>query len=210
VGIVKDIKIHQVGEDALPFFYIPMRQEYRPEYGLTFHVRTDGPVDEAIRAIRRVAADIDPALPAFDAQAMTEYVRGSLYGQKVAAIMLSVLGSLGLALAVIGLYSVMAYSVAERTSEIGIRVALGARPRDVMAMVLRQGLGLVIGGLVTGSVAAALLAQFAASVVATVRPTDPAIYLLAAAGTIVVALAALIVPGWRALRVDPVIALRGQ
>lgn len=210
VGIVKDIKIHHVSESVLPFFYIPIRQEYRPEYGLTFHIRTDGSTDEAIAAARKEATAIDPAMTLFDAQPMTEYIAGSLFGQKIAAIMLSVLGALGLVLAAMGLYSVMAYSVAERTCEIGIRVALGARPRDVMAMVMRQGMRLVMAGLVVGSIAAAALVAVASSTVATIRPGDPLVYGATVLFTMVVALAAIAIPAWNALRVNPMVALRNQ
>lgn len=210
VGVVKDIKIHQVSENALPFFYIPISQVYRPEYGLTFHVRTSGPVAEAIAAVRREAAAIDPALTMFDAQPLSEYIGGSLYGQKIAASILTVLGALGLALAAMGLYSVMAYSVAQRTGEIGIRVALGARPLNVMAMVLRQGMGFAAGGLLTGMLAAAALARLASVMFTTLRPADPVVYLAAALFTLLIAMASVAIPAWRALRVDPVVALRSQ
>ncbi len=210
VGLVKDIKIHQVSESALPFFYIPIRQEYRPEYGLTFHVRTDGSVEEAIAAVRREAAALDPAITLFDAQPMTEYIAGSLFGQKIAATLLSVLGTLGLALAAMGLYSVMSYSVAERTCEIGIRMALGAQPRDVIALVMRQGMRLVLAGLVIGSIAAAVLVGLASAVFATLHPANPLIYAVTALFTAVVAYASIVIPAWRALRVDPMVALRHQ
>jgi len=191
-------------------FYIPISQVYRPEYGLTFHVRTSGPVAEAIAAVRREAAAIDPALTMFDAQPLSEYIGGSLYGQKIAASILTVLGALGLALAAMGLYSVMAYSVAQRTGEIGIRVALGARPLNVMAMVLRQGMGFAAGGLLTGMLAAAALARLASVMFTTLRPADPVVYLAAALFTLLIAMASVAIPAWRALRVDPVVALRSQ
>ena len=210
VGVVKDIKIHQVTEAALPFFYIPIRQEYRPEYGLTLHLRTDRPVDETIATVRREAAAIDPTLTMFDAQSMTEYVTGSLFGQKVAASLLSILGALGLTLAAMGLYSVMAYSVAQRFGEIGIRMALGAQPSDVVLMVLRQGMSLAAVGLLIGSIAAAALAQIAAAMFATLHPTDPAVYLLTVPFTAVIALAAVAIPAWRAMRVSPLVALRSE
>src|SRR5260370_18502789 len=117
-----------------------MRESLRPEYGLTFDVRTSGSVNEAIAALRREAGAIDPVLTIFDAEPMTEYVAASLFGAKIAASLLSVLSGLGLLLAAIGLYSVMAYSVAQRTGEIGIRVRLGGRPRDIMRGVIRQGI----------------------------------------------------------------------
>lgn len=210
VGVVKDIKIHHAAENALPFFYIPIRQEYRPEYGLTFHVRTGGSVAEAIGAVRREAAAIDPALTVFDALPMTEYVAGSLFGQKIAATLLSVLGGLGLGLAAMGLYSVMACAVAERTGEIGIRVALGARPLAIVALVIRQGLRLVLAGLLAGSITAALLARFAAALFTTLRLADPVVYVATALGLLLIALVSVVIPALRALRVDPMVALRAE
>jgi predicted permease len=210
IGVVKDIKIHQVSESPVPFFYIPIRQEYRPEYGLTFHVRTAGPPDDAIAAVRHAAAEIDPTLTLFDAQPMTEYIAGSLYGQKIAAGLLSVLGALGLVLAALGLYSVMSYSVAQRTGEIGIRMALGAQPRNVFAMVLRQGLGLAAAGLAIGSIIAVGLTTMASTLFATLRPADPTVYLATVVFTVAVALASVAIPAWRALRVDPMVALRAE
>src|SRR5260370_10947136 len=97
-------------------------------------------MSEAIAALRCEAAAIDPALTIFDAEPMTEYIAASLFAAKIAASLLSVLSGLGLLLAAIGLYSVMAYSVAQRTSEIGIRVTLGAQPADIMRVVIPQGL----------------------------------------------------------------------
>ena len=208
VGVVKDIKIHHVSESVLPFFYIPIRQEYRPEYGLTFQVRTNGQEQETIDALRRAAKAIDPALTLFDAQSMTEYIAGSLFGQKIAASMLSLLAFVGLALAAIGLYRMMAYSVVQRTNEIGIRVALGAQPADVLVMVLRQGMGFAVAGLVIGSVVAAALARIASAIFTTLNPADPEIYLGTALFMTVIAMAAVAIPAWQALRVNPLIALR--
>jgi predicted permease len=176
VGIVKDIKIHHTEEAESPFFYIPIRQEYRPEYGVTFHVRTSGSVGETIAAVRRAAAAIDPQLTMFDAQSMDEYVAGSLFGQKIAASMLGVLGIVGLLLAAMGLYSLMAYSVVQRTVEIGIRVALGAQPRDVLAMVMRQGMYFAMVGLVVGSAMAATLSRVASALFTGIDTADPRIY----------------------------------
>jgi len=139
VGVAKDSKYHRVTENPQPYFYTPIRQIFRPEYGLTFDVRTSGSVNEAIAALRREATAIDPELTIFDAEPMTEYVAASLFGAKIAASLLSVLSGLGLLLAAIGLYSVMAYAVAQRTGEIGIRVTLGAQPKDIMRLVIRQG-----------------------------------------------------------------------
>jgi predicted permease len=210
VGIVNDIKIHQVSEAAAPFFYIPISQVFRPEYGITFHVRTTGSMQDAISAVRHEAAAIDPALTMFDAQPMTEYVAGSLFGQKIAASILSVLGFLGLMLAAMGLYSVMSYSVAQRTSEIGIRVALGAQPTDVIALILRQGMGFAAVGLLVGILSALSLTRMASAMVGSLQPADPMVYMAAVASTFLLALVSVAIPSWRALRVEPMVALRSQ
>jgi predicted permease len=210
VGVAKDSKYHRVTESAQPYFYIPIRQIFRPEYGLTFHVRTSGSVNEAISALRRETAAIDPALTIFDAEPMTEYVAASLFGTKLAASLLSVLSGLGLMLAGIGLYSVMAYSVAQRTGEIGIRVALGAQPGSIMRFVLRQGMTFAASGLLVGSLAAAALARIVSAMLVGVSPVDPLVYVAAAAFTVLVTLASAAIPAWRALRVDPAVALRSQ
>jgi len=210
VGVAKDSKYHRATENPQPYFYIPIRQIFRPEYGLTFNVRTSGPVNEAIAALRREATAIDPELTIFDAEPMTEYVAASLFGAKVAASLLSVLSGLGLLLAAIGLYSVMAYAVAQRTGEIGIRVTLGAQPGDIMRLVIRQGLAFAAAGLIVGSLAAAALARVVSAMLVGVGPTDAQVYAVAAAFTALVTLASAAIPAWRALRVDPAVALRWQ
>jgi len=210
VGVAKDSKYHRVTESPQPYFYIPIRQIFRPEYGLTFQMRTNGSVNGAIAALRRESAAIDPAMTIFDAEPMTEYVAASLFGAKIAASLLSVLSGLGLLLAAIGLYSVMAYSVAQRTGEIGIRVTLGAQPRDIMRLVIQQGVKFALVGLVLGSLVSAALARVVAAMLVGVGPADPLVYAAATGFTVIVALAAAAIPAWRALRVDPAVALRWQ
>ena len=208
VGVVKNGKYHLVTESPQPYFYIPVRQIFRPEYGLTFQIRTTGSVNEAIAAVRREAAEIDPSLTVFDAEPMTEYVAASLFGAKIAANLLTVLSGLGLLLAAIGLYSVMAYSVAQRTREIGIRVALGAQQPDIMQLVIRQGMRFALIGLLTGVAVAAAMARLASSALIAVSPSDPLVFALAAAFTILITLSAAVIPARRALQVDPASALR--
>jgi predicted permease len=210
VGVAKDSKYHQLTESAQPYFYIPIRQIFRPEYGLMFQVRTSGPMNDTIAALRRETATIDPALTIFDAEAMTEYMGGSLFGPKIAASLLSVLGGVGLLLAAIGLYSVMAYSVAQRTAEIGIRVTLGAQPKNILRLVIRQGMIFAVAGLVIGTIAAAGLARVIAATLVAVSPVDARVYAGAAAFTLLITLASAAIPAWRALRVDPAVALRDQ
>jgi predicted permease len=210
IGVVKNSKYHRVTESPEPYFYIPIRQIFRPEYGLTFQVRTSGSVNEVISALRREAGAIDPGLTVFDAEPMTEYVSASLFGAKIAASLLSVLSGVGLLLAAIGLYSVMAYSVAQRTSEIGIRVTLGAQPREIMGLVIRQGMVFAAVGLLAGAVVAAALARIVSATLVAVSPGDPLVYAGAAVFTLLIAFAAAAIPAWRALRVDPAVALRCQ
>jgi ABC-type antimicrobial peptide transport system permease subunit len=210
VGVAKDIKLHRFNEGALPFFYIPSRQQYRPEYGVTFHVRTDGPLNTIFTEIRRAAADIDPGLPIFDEQPMTEYIAGSTYSVKIAATLLSILGGVGILLAGMGLYSVTAFSVTQRRTEIGIRIALGAQAADVLKMVLRDGLRFTLAGLVVGAIASAFLVRVAATSMSELQPAAPLVYLAAAAFTLALAAIALAIPGTRALRIDPMVALRTE
>lgn len=205
---VEDAKYHRVTESAVAYFYIPIRQIYRPEMGVTFFVRTAGPLDAAIAAIRRESRAIDPALPVFSTLPLEQDIAASLFGQKIAASLLGVLGGIALLLAAMGLYSVMAYAVAQRTGEIGIRMTLGAQRGDILRMVLRQGMAFALPGLLLGALAAAALARVASAALVAVSPADPAIYAGAAAFTILMALASTAVPAWRAVRVDPMVALR--
>ena len=208
VGVARDSKYHRVTENAQPYFYIPVRQIFRPEYGLTFHVRTSGSVDEAIAALRRETASIDPALTIFDAEPMTEYISASLFGAKIAANLLSVLSSVGLLLAALGLYGVLAYSVAQRTREFGLRMAMGAKPQDVLGLILRESAALTLFGLAIGIVLAAISARFVSSQIAGISVLDPLTYGGVGLLLAVVAFVASYVPARRAAKVDPMVALR--
>ena len=208
VGIARDSKYHRVTENAQPYFYIPIRQIFRPEYGLTFHVRTKSSVNEAIGALRREAAAIDPALTIFDAEPMTEYIAASLFGAKITANLLSVLSGVGLLLAAMGLYGVLAYSVAQRTREFGVRVAMGAKPRDILALILRESATLTVSGLIAGLMLAAVSTRLVASQIHGISILDPVTYLGVGVLLSSVALLASYIPARRAAKVDPIVALR--
>jgi predicted permease len=210
VGVAEDTKIYRLTENPVPYFYVPIRQIYRPEMGLVFYVRTSGPIDGAIAALRREAQAADPAIPLFDTTSLSDYIAASLFGQRIAASLLSVLDSIALLLAAIGLYSVMGYSVAQRTSEIGIRVTLGAQPSEILRMIVWEGMAFALVGLVAGSLAAVALARVVSAALFAVSPADPAVYAAVAAFTVLVALASTAMPAWHALRVDPIVALREQ
>jgi predicted permease len=209
-GVAKDSKYHSISESQRPYFYIPIRQVFRPEYPLTFHVRTAVPPEQALAILRREAQDIDPAVAMFDAMPLSEYIGQSLFGQKVAASLLSVLGAIALLLASIGLYSVMAYSISQRTHEIGIRMAVGAEPRDVLRLAIGQGMRYALAGLLIGAALAAALAHLASAALIGVSPADPLIYGGVAVFLASLSLLASWIPAWRATRIDPMLALRCQ
>jgi putative ABC transport system permease protein len=152
-------------------------------------------------------AAIDPAVRVFDLMPMTEAISAGMFGQKMAAALLGGLGVFALALAATGLYSVMAYAVAQRTQEIGIRMALGAQRADVLALVVRRGMGLTFVGLFIGVAAALGVMRLAASQLVQVSAADPLVFLGASLFLAIVALAANYFPARRTTRIDPNTAL---
>jgi putative ABC transport system permease protein len=208
IGVVEDSKIYRLTENPQPYFYIPIREIYRPEMMYTFYVRTSGSLNDAVSALARDANAVDAASRPLDVSTLDEFIMQSLFTNKIAADLLTILASAAIFLAAIGLYSVMAYSVARRTNEIGIRVSLGAQASDVLGMVLRQGMLFGLAGLIAGSLAAVALARVVRSALVSVSPADPVVYGLAAGFALVVVLAATAIPAHRAVRVDPVVALR--
>ena len=222
VGVAKDSKYHYLGETTPAYFYVPFRQVYREDMSLSFYVRTKGEPDSVLSTLRTQARAIDPNVTVFDAAPLKEFIGASLFPQKIAASLMTVLGSIALLLAAIGLYSVMAYSVAQRTQEIGVRMALGAQPGHVLRMVIRQGLALTAGGLVAGAVLAIAMARAVSSVSFTVGgmgsnakllgtgANNPLIYAAAAVFLCAVSVIAAWLPARRAAAIDPMQALRTE
>ena len=208
IGVAKDSKYHRVTETLEPYFYISIRQIFQPEYGLTFHVRTSGGLGDAIAAVRREAAAIDPSLTIFDAEPMTEYISASLFGAKITADLLSLLSAVGLLVAAMGLYGVLAYSVAQRTREFGVRVAMGAQRRDILGLIMRESAKLTVSGTLTGLVLAAVSTRLVAHQIYGISPLDPLAFAGVGVMLVVVGLASSCIPAWRATRVDPMVALR--
>jgi predicted permease len=222
VGVAKDSKYHYLGESTPAYFYVPFRQIYREDMNLAFYVRGKGDPDSVLSTLRAQARDIDPNVVVFDAAPLKEFIGASLYPQKVAAGLMTVLGSIALLLAAVGLYSVMAYSVAQRTQEIGVRMALGAQRGHVLRMVIRQGLTLTAGGLIAGAVLAVGLARVVSSVSVTggamgvgekligTGANSPIVFVAAAVFLSVVATVACWMPARRAAAIDPMQALRAE
>jgi predicted permease len=220
VGEVKDSKYNYLTEGPTPYFYVPFRQVYRADMALGFYVRTAGDLNGAVATLRREVRGIDPNVAVFGAMPLSEFISASLYPQKIAASLLSVLGILSLVLAAVGLYSVMAYSVTQRTHELGVRMALGARPADVLGLVVRQGMSLTLAGLLVGVGLALAMARSVSSVNVAASAmgsnsallggsaTNPVIYLGAALFLSSIAALASYIPARRATKVDPMVALR--
>lgn len=207
IGLAKDSKYHTPMEAALPFFYVPFRQVFAPGLNFAFFVKTTGDPMRLTSALRREAVALNQDA-VFTPIRLEDAVMASLYPQKVAATLLSVVGVVCLFLAAIGLYGVLSYAVSQRTQELGVRMALGARPGDVLRMVVREGLALMLPGVLIGVVLAVLAARPAAPMLVGVSVADPATFCGAALLLAVVVLVASYVPARRATRVAPMAALR--
>jgi predicted permease len=222
VGVARDSKYHYLSEPATPHFYVPFRQIYRTDMSLAFYVRSQGDPAGTLSALRAQTRGIDPNVTVFDAVPLKEFIGASLYPQKVAASLMAVLGGIAVLLAAVGLYSVMAYWVAQRTQEIGVRMALGAQPVHVLRMVVGQGLKLTAAGLIAGAALAFALSRVVSAVSFTnsamgvgarllgVNASSPAIYLAATVFLCALAALAAYLPARRAASIDPMQALRTE
>jgi predicted permease len=209
IGIARDSKYNGVAEDPIPFIYQPLRQNYTPQAAL--HVRAGGEAAGLADAVRRQVRRIDPTLSVFDVRTLRDQVFQSLAGLRTNVIALGAFGSLAALLAAIGLYGVASYSVSQRTREIGVRMALGARTGSVIRLVLGQGLVLVLIGVGVGIVAAlALSVLVPAALLPNISARDPLTFAGTAALLTAVALVASLIPAHRATRIDPLIALRSE
>lgn len=208
IGMTKDFRDMPPGFPRHPYLFLPYQQGFGRGHSTYFYIRMKGDPAIAMTSLRRETAALDPSSGLYDMVPLQEMTEASLYSQKVAASLVGGLGVLSLLLAAIGLYSVMAYAVMERTQDIGIRMALGAEPGDVLGMVLRQGMKLLFAGLLAGAAAAA--ARAISGMLVNLSSLDPITFLAAAAFLAVVALTACYLPARRATKVDPITALRAQ
>ncbi len=206
VGVVKDSKYRNLTEAPRPMMFLPFLQSYRANVAL--HVRSAGDPKALTMAVRREVQALDDNLPVYNIRTLEDQRAGSLYVARFAATLSGFFGGLALLLASVGIYGVMAYSVSRRTREIGIRMALGAGRRDVLRLVLGEGLLLIGVGLIVGILATLAVTRLMAGLLYGVSATDPLTLIAIPIILAGVALGACFVPARRATRVDPMVALR--
>ncbi|HEX8137724.1 MAG TPA: ABC transporter permease [Pyrinomonadaceae bacterium] len=212
VGVVGDVRNEGLETSSGFQSYVPYTQA--PPTGMTIVVRAaeagaaGANAQQLAAEIRRQVQAVDPEQPVFNIKLLDAIVADSVGGQRLTTLLLSIFGALALVLASVGIYGVLSYSVAQRTHEIGIRMALGAQSRDILKMVLGQGLLLTLSGVALGLLAAFALTRVMASLLYGVTATDPLTFAAASLVLILVALLATIIPAHRATRVDPLEALR--
>ncbi len=208
VGVARNAKYRTLTEDPRAMVYVPYEQW--PYLSLVVLVRLERPGVNIAGPLRDIVRDLDPALP-LDANAAYRELMGiAMLPSRAAALFTTVFGAVGLLLAALGLYGVLAFAVTRRTREIGIRIALGARSGAVRASVIRGGVKLVGAGLAIGFLAAGAIMQLMRGLLYGVSPTDPITFVGIALLLMVVAVAAAYLPAWRATRIDPVEALRAE
>jgi len=205
VGIARDSKYNFVGEDPTPYIYQATTQVYQPQ--LSLFVKAPNP-QAVIGTVRGEVQQLDRNLPLTGVFTLNEIFDQSLWAPRMGAWLLAVFAGLSLVLAVIGIYGVMAYSVSQRTRELGIRMALGAGRADVVRLVVLQGLRLTIAGVIVGLAVSLAVTRLVATLLFNVSPTDLVTFVAVPALLAVAALGASYLPALRATRIDPMIALR--
>jgi putative ABC transport system permease protein len=208
VGIVRDSKYGAVSEGAVPVVYLPLSQNH--ETGVTLYVRASVPPASLAASLRREIQALEPNLPVPNIRTMTEIIGTSLYAARMGARLLVIFGGLALLLAVIGIYSVLSFSISRRTREMGIRLALGADTHRVFLLVVRDGMALVAIGILIGLGSGLAAARAIASSLSGVSATDLPTFSLTIALLSAVALVACAIPARRAIRVNPITALRQE
>ncbi len=209
VGVVRDYKHDGLRVSAKPTVFFPYPQDERPT-GLTFYVRSSRSEAEIAAAVRKAVRELDQNLPVFNMKPMSALIDEVTTTERLIAVLAAAFGMLATVLAAVGLYGVIAYIVLRRTREIGVRMALGAPPREILRLVMREVGILLAVGLTIGLVAAALASRLVASQLFGLGADDPMVFLAALAGLTVVALGAGTIPARRAAAIDPIQALRHE
>jgi predicted permease len=213
VGVVGDVKHLSLEDEPTPHVYLPLRQLHEDgvvwmtnnQYWL---IRSGVSPQNLASAVQREIRKVDPDVPASNIKTMEQYLSDSVSPRRFNLWLLTVFAAAALVLATVGIYGVMSYSVAQRTREIGVRMALGAQRRDILRMVVGHGMLLAVSGLAAGLVGALALSRLMGGLLYQVSTTDPATYILLTFFLLLVTLAACLVPARRATKVDPMVALR--
>ena len=208
VGVTANGKYKTVGEDAEPFFYVPLAQNFASK--LALQIRTLGPPEQLAAPVKAQITQLAPDLAIVDIESMNQLLAGAFgfFAFRLAATLAVALGVIGLILAIVGVYGVVSFAASQRTREMGIRIALGASARDILNLVWLQGVRLVIAGIAIGTAAAWTLTRAIAHLLTEVSASDPVTYIGVAILLAAVALLACYIPALRAMRVDPMVALR--
>jgi putative ABC transport system permease protein len=208
VGVVGDVKPERIDGDDWPTIYNPYAQA--PVSAMTMTVRTAGPPMAVASALTREVHQLDPDQPVADVRPMDEVVDQAVANARFNTLLLGVFAGVAFVLAAVGIYGVISYDVTERTNEIGIRMALGAQPQDVLKLVLGQGARLAVYGIVAGLAGAAALTRLMSAMLYGITPTDAITFAAISILLAIVALAASYLPSRRAMALDPVTALRHE
>jgi len=205
VGHVKHNALDQVGREQI---YVPLAQTPFPIRNMYLTVRASGDPVSVANAIQRTVRSLDPSLPVYEVKTMDVWLDATVSPRRFNVLLLLTFGALALTLAAIGTYGVLAYSVSQRTQEIGIRMALGASRQDVLRMVVGGGLRLAVAGTLIGLALSLAAGRFISTLLFGVRATDPITFSAVAAALLATAVLAAWIPARRATRVDPMVALR--
>jgi putative ABC transport system permease protein len=206
VGVIHEIKNYGVDQPVLPEIFVPYAQ--RPGSGGNLVVRSTADASAITNAMRAAAQSLDPDLPVYDVRTLESFVAENVAPRRLSVLLLSLFAGLALALATVGIYGVMSYSVTQRHREIGIRMALGAQTGDVLTLVVRQGTWLAAAGVGIGLIAALGATRLIARLLFGIQPSDPLTFITVALMLSMVALVASYIPARRAARIDPMVALR--
>jgi predicted permease len=206
VGIVRDTAVNAIGEEPQPVVYLPLRQNYSAV--ATLQVRTAGKPEAVLGTVRNQVQALDRNLALTNLLTIDEILNQGLWAPRMGAALLSLFAALALVLAMVGIYGVMAYSVTQRTHEIGIRMALGAQQSDVLRLVVRQGMTLALTGVISGLAVAFALTRGLNSLLFGVTASDPMTFVGVTLLVVAVTLLASYIPARRAMQVDPIVALR--
>jgi len=208
VGVVGNVRYQSLAEEEEPTFYWPEAQ--RPHGDMHLVVRTEGRPADWVGAVRGAVRAVDPNVAVADVQTLTDVLALASSRTRFSLVLLGAFASIAMLLAAVGLFGVMAYNVAQRTPEIGVRMALGARPVAIIGMVIREGMRLVLIGLIAGVAASTGFARFISSQLYGVKPTDLATLAGVALVLTATALAAVFLPARRASKIEPVAALHWE